>query len=107
MVGKVNSLLGGSAFLARELGVEQPFRGGFSLEMYGALLGQSAFIGTLSNYKGWKTNRMQSLGLSPDKPQDIAKVSILNTGGFLRYSANSGLGRAAIIRVAENKRTQN
>ncbi|MGS2765214.1 DUF6443 domain-containing protein [Sinomicrobium sp. M5D2P9] len=107
MVNKVNGVLGSSAPLARQFGLETPFRGGFSGEMYSALAGQSGFIGTLANYKGWKTSRMQSLGLSPDKPQDMAKVSILKTGDFLRYSANRGFGRAAIIRAAEKSRLKN
>lgn len=107
MVNRVNSVLTSSAPLARQYGLETPFRGGFSGEMYRALGGQSLFIGALANYKGWKSNRMQSLGLSPDKPQDMAKVSIMGTGTFLRYSANGGVGRAAIIRAAESKRLEN
>ena len=107
MVDRVNSLLTSSAPLARQYGLETPFRGGFSGEMYRALAGQSLFIGTLANYKGWKSTRMQSLGLSPDKPQDMAKVSIMGSGTFLRYSANSGVGRAAIIRAAESRRLKN
>lgn len=31
----------------------------------------------------------------------------MGTGAFLRYSANSGMGRVAIIRAAENKRLKN
>lgn len=103
MVGKVNRALLGN-FSASSLGVEQPFRRGTSLEMTAALGGQSVFIGMLSNYKQWKSNTLKSFGFSPDKPQDIARISIMKDNNYSSYSRSQGNVRATIIRTAEEMR---
>ncbi|UII75471.1 hypothetical protein LV716_14565 [Flagellimonas sp. HMM57] len=104
MVNKVNSVLGSSAPLARQFGLETPFRGGFSAEMTTALGGQSIFIGILSNYKQWKSKTLKSFGFSPDKPQDIARISIMQDNNYSSYSRSQGNARATIIRTAEEMR---
>lgn len=96
MVNKVNSLLNGDAHLSRQINVEQPFRGGFSVEMYKALLGQSVFIGTMENYKHWKSNILQNTSLE--------NVSILNSKIFSEYAKDACISRAIIIYSAERKR---
>jgi len=103
MVGKVNRALLGN-FSASSLGVEQPFRSGTSGEMTAALGGQNIFIGMLSNYKQWKSNALKSFGFSPDKPQDIARISIMKDNNYSSYSRSQGNVRATIIRTAEEMR---
>ena len=94
MVGQVLKTLGSKAPLARELGVEQPFRGGWSGEMSASLHGQLGIIGLLANYKQWKTD-------------NNIKGTIKQNGNSLRYGLHAGIGAASLIYKMENDRQKN